>query len=455
MQPNIVLIVLDSVRRDHLSCYGHSRPTTPSIDRLAEEGVRFDAAYATSCWTVPSHASLFTGLLPSAHRADLDTQQLDPAIPTLAGLLTARGYRTASISCNGFVAPYTNLTQGFQLAVDVHGSKGSSDGVLGRLRQGIRRRVRRLTERDRGAARATRLARRWLRERSGSDPFLLFLNYMDCHLPYALKGPARYRFVEPEARSRVDALPMDPFAHMAGVRTYSDQEVGDLKSLYDGALRYLDDQIASIRAGLEEAGMLERTLLIVTSDHGESFGEHGLFDHQYGLLENLIRVPLVMRGPGVRAGEVDADLVQLTDVLPTLLDAAAGAPDDRPEIELPGFSMFGPERRKWVFAEYLVPNVKAIERRFPDVDTARLNRPLRAASDGRHKLVMDRSGNTWLYDLIEDPEEIHDRTEELPEVLERCTAAMAEGLGSWPERVVSEASDLTDLQERLEALGYL
>ena len=123
-RPNVVLVVLDSVRRDHLSCYGYHRETTPNIDRLDECGLLFEQAYSTSCWTIPAHASLFTGLYPSRHGADLELG-LDEEHQTLAGYLSAHGYRTAAISCNGFVSKVTGLDRGFQASRDVNTLRGA------------------------------------------------------------------------------------------------------------------------------------------------------------------------------------------------------------------------------------------------------------------------------------------------------------------------------------------
>lgn len=460
-RPDVVLVVLDSVRRDHVSCYGHGRRTTPALDRIAREGVRFTRASAASCWTLPSHASLFTGLYPSEHRADLDTGRLSARHGTLAETLSSHGYDTACFSCNGFIADRTGLTRGFDVAEDVEALAGGGTGVVSRLVRGVHRRWRAWTRRDRGAGRATRRAREWLRERTGRRPFFLFLNYMDCHLPYRLRGADRHRFVEPGGRERADAVPQDPFGVMAGRTLMSEEELEDLQRLYDGCLRYLDRHVAAVAEELRERGRWDRTIFVVTSDHGESFGEHGLLDHQYGLYQELLEVPLVVRLPGgARGGSVDDRLVQLVDLPEVLAEAATGGggADGGDGARSPG-DAFGRVEREEAFAEYLVPNVAAIRRRFPEADTSRFEVSMRSVrTEPGEKLVWRDDGRRELYDLTEDPGETVDRAHVRPDRVSALTDRIEQRLGGWPEVDRAPARDdegLEQVRERLEALGYL
>lgn len=453
--PNIVLIILDSVRRDHVSCYGYERRTTPHIDRIAREGTIYRRASSASCWTLPSHASLFTGLYPSEHRVDLDTQHLDPAYETLASRLRKRGFATASISCNGWVTPHSNLTHGFDLAVDVGELAGGDDGFWPRAVRTLHRRWRRLTERDRGAERATRMAEEWLKRRTLDQPFMLFLNYMDCHLPYKLQGRHRYHFVEDGREDEVDEVPQEPFAVMAGRETLSAQDLEDLKSLYDGCLHYLDEHVARLDGTLHELGFADDTVLVVTSDHGESFGEHGLMDHQYGLYENLLSVPLVIRFPGKQGRAEDGRLVQLVDLVPTLVEAAGG--NMQVEEAPAARSLFGSSERDVALAEYLVPNVRAIRRRFPDAGTEAFNVALRSVTDGTHKLITGSDGRVELYDLDADPGERTNLSSTRPDVVARLQSRLNDVVGDWPVRQSVPGPKPVDaaVRSRLENLGYL
>ena len=455
-RPNVVLIVLDSVRRDHLSCYGYERDTTPHIDRIASQGVRFTRATVASCWTIPSHASLFTGLYPSEHGVDLDTAYGDSDYQTLASILGDSGYVTGSISCNGFITENTNLTTGFQQSLDVLRLRGSGSGIGAKLVRGLHRRWRRLTTRDRGGRRATRLARKWLRDRLNDDqPFFLFMNFMDCHLPYRLRGGSRHRFLAPSERKRADAVPQDPFAVMAQELDFAPQDLQDLQALYDGCLHFLDGQVRGLDEALHELRMADNTLFVVTSDHGESFGEHGLLDHQYGLYESLLAVPLVLRLPdGEGAGTVRDDLIQHVDVLPTVADVVGinGTP-----AVASGVSALSGAGRDVAFAEYLVPNVKAIRRRFPEADVSRFDVALRWISTDSHKLIARRDGTTELFDLVSDPTEERNIAVAQPALVAELARSMTANLGDWPEarRDGGPVDDMDDMRERLRALGYI
>ncbi len=455
--PNIILIVLDSVRRDHLSSYGYARPTTPHIDQIAADGVRFTQAYATSCWTVPSHASLFTGLYPSQHGIDLETLGLPAGPPTLASRLGELGYETICLSCNGFVGGAANrLNHGFQRSVDVEALYGGRGRLPGKLLRWLHARWRHARRVDRGAQRATNMACRWLRQRSPDRPFFLFLNYMECHLPYRLRSAERYRFLPADRRVRADRVSQDPFAVMSGRLTLSAQDIDDLQALYDGGLHYLDRQVARLDACLQEVGRRNDTLVVITADHGESFGEHGLFDHQYGLYEHLLAVPLIMRLPGhSRAGTLQPQPVQLVDLLPTLIGlVSAGRAGERPTS---GPSLLNGASRDVVMAEYLSPNLRAFRRRFPEVDVARYAVAMRSIRREQYKLIWRSDQRLELYDLMSDPGETTNRAEAEPNRVAELQAQLERFLGPWPglERPEAEAADMETLRDRLEALGYL
>ncbi len=194
---------------------------------------------------------------------------------------------------------------------------------------------------------------------------------------------------------------------------------------------------------------------MITSDHGESFGEHGLFDHQYGLYEPLIRVPLVARWPELgTGGRVEDGLVQLVDVFPSIAAlAGSSVPVGDPWASS---TMFEEPDRSFAAAEYLVPNLRAFQRRFPDANTKAFDSAIRSIRDERFKFILRRDGRAELYDLIEDPDEIRNLCEAQPERAQRMEALIEERLGPWPEDLDAGAGgDLDPLRERLEQLGYL
>jgi arylsulfatase A-like enzyme len=254
---------------------------------------------------------------------------------------------------------------------------------------------------------------------------------------------------------------MDPFGVMGGAITLSGQEIATLQDQYDGCLYYLDQQVGRLVERLKKLGLYEQTIFIVTSDHGESFGEHGLFDHQYGLYEHLLRVPLIVRLPGgARAGERLTQLFQHVDLLPLLKDWLQAK-----EATSGSSAFIFPDRpaRQAAFAEYIVPNLRALQRRFPQQEFPRFNMPLRSIAADGYKLILRRDGQRLLYHLDRDPQETNDLAEAEPLRADQLEQRLFEQLGHWPgggppgeEDPEAHSAPLPkELEERLEALGYL
>jgi len=317
--PNVLLFVIDTLRADHLSCYGHERPTSPNLDAFAEDALRFETAFATAPRTVASHASLFTSLPPAAHgvwnepRPDQDPGAFDalaPAAVCLAEVLFKHGYQTLGVADGGWLQVDRGLAQGFSLWDTVH------EGVEGRVTRALER----LAERDR------------------RQPFFLFLHTYQVHTPLipeqADLAPFDngYQGVLREAleQAREVARSRSEGERLRGVHEeffaplepgFGPEEVEFMRRLYDAQIARVDREFARLLAGLEAQGDLADTLVIVTSDHGQEFGEHGLYDHAQVYDESL-RVPLIVRLPDGhrrRARGVRHEAVSLLDVMPTLL----------------------------------------------------------------------------------------------------------------------------------------
>jgi arylsulfatase A-like enzyme len=292
--PNIVLVVVDTARADHWSCYGYAQSTTPRIDAFAAEAIRFKRAYSTSTWTLPAHASLFTGLYPATHQATQEHMQLDDRFETLAMLLQARGYATAAFSGNPWVSRATHLDRGFDVMKEMWGTpQAREDGTFPHA--------------------TNRLIFDWLRRRSPRQPFFLFVNYIEPHFPYDAPPTYEARFVAPDvsAAERAEAtirwvdwyLHPQPFTpRVAALRT----------GLYDAELAYADDIVGELLAGLRQAGVYQDSLIVITSDHGENLGDHGHLDHVFSLYNSTLHVPLLIRRPRAQqGGTVREDPVQL------------------------------------------------------------------------------------------------------------------------------------------------
>jgi arylsulfatase A-like enzyme len=357
--PNVLLVVLDTVAAGHLSLYGYGRPTSPTLDELAERGIRFDRVRATASWTLPSHASMFTGRWPHEVSAGWLTP-LDRSFPTLAQYLGERGYATA-----GFVANYTycaadsGLGHGFTAYRDyifpgLTALKMAAlidrpvDGLLAVERlvedqigvdflRGPIDQVWHLFKGDRkeaGVVNREFLA--WLGKRQNVNrPFFAFLNFYDAHSPYQLRAEAIHRFSAPPRNNREADLLKD---WMAISRLLpSERQIALIRDAYDDCVADLDEQLGRLVDELERRGDLARTWLIITSDHGESFGEHpGVYRHGTSLYETELHVPLIIVPPGgVQSPKLVTETVSLRDLPATIVELVALS-DDSP---FPGSSL--------------------------------------------------------------------------------------------------------------------
>ena len=344
--PNVLLITLDTVRANHLSVYGYERPTTPTLERLAKKGIRFDRARATAPWTVPSHASMFTARWPHDLGVNWDTP-LDEKYPTLAESLGSLGYATAGFVANTMECSYDRgLSRGFTRYEDYtlehllpfrtawlidHFLQAISDaGVfvgrafdIGPFRpmadSWVARQFIRWPRKDAGSINHAFID--WLSgRREPRRPFFAFLNYYDAHAPYVLPTGAEYRF------GLVPRRPADFIFLMEYWETIDKLTLRPVlrdlaRDSYDNCLAYLDQRLGELFNELQRRGVLDRTLLIVTADHGEGLGEHGLFDHGGSLYVPEIQVPLLIVLPADRRSTgIVRETVSLRDLPATILD---------------------------------------------------------------------------------------------------------------------------------------
>ncbi len=321
--PNVILIVMDTVRAKGLGLYGYERATSPRLERFSKTGVTFDRALSNSPWTLPSHGSLFTGRLPHEISADWLTP-LDDTYPTLATAFNERGYQTAAFVANLlYCTSASGLDRGFARFEDFPISWRMSihSSWLARALLGVREldgETDRFVRKRASDVNAGFLD--WLADRP-RRPFFAFLNYFDTHAPYLPPQPFDSMFGDGSA------LP-DPAVR----RSWSAAQIQRSVDAYDGAMAYLDSEIGKLIDELDSRGLLENTLIVITSDHGEQFGEHGLFDHANSLYRQVLQVPLVVSFRGhVPAGVRVPHPVALSDLAATIVDlsdlAAVGRPD--------------------------------------------------------------------------------------------------------------------------------
>jgi arylsulfatase len=291
--PNVLLISIDTLRADHVGCYGYARQTTPKIDAMAARGVIFERAISQSNTTLPAHASMLTGLYPIEHGCDPARQTaLSPRVDTLAEIMLQHGYHTAAVTSVSWVSAEFGLDQGFE----------------------------RFLYHERSAAPQVKRALRLLAD-FGDRPFFLFVHLFDPHSPYT--PPAQYHdmFLAPGEDRGVDGDIMRFFA-TRDMRAPDPHAVDILRKLYDGEIRYVDDYLGRIFRWLDEHKKLDDTVVIVTADHGESFGENGAWVHGTALYAQQLHVPLIIAYPRrVQPGTRRAELVEASvNILPTILD---------------------------------------------------------------------------------------------------------------------------------------
>ena len=429
---SVILIVVDTLRADHLGLYEYERPTSPTLDAWAKQGRVFDNALAPSPWTLPSFGSLYTGRWPLIHQAGMAeglqhpsgrTLPLGPAagVPTLAETLRAVGYRTLAVANNPWLAPTFGMARGF----DVYDfDSGASNGQHRPADEVVQRALELVDDVD-------------------EQPFLLVVHLFEPHLEYNAPPPFRNSF-SASIRSNFTL----PIEDINGLRNRSHdiapQDRAFVVAAYDEEIAYVDEQLGVLRDGLAGRELLDTSMIVLTSDHGEELFDHGGFEHGHAMWQELIHVPLVVWAPGVEPGRESAP-VSLVDVMPTVLDTLGIASPTR----FDGISLW--------------PNLSAVVP-LPDrplfAEGIHYGSPQSAVVRWPHKIIVSHQDDViGVFDLERDPHErndltVHDR--DLPDTLiaELCRhQRMARRVGTFTDREAAEPGQ--DVIERLRSLGYL
>ncbi len=429
---NVLLVVLDGARPDHLSCAGYERDTTPFLDQVAREGVRFAQAVTSAPWTLPAHAAMFTGLFSVTHGATSEQPVLSGAHRVLAEHLKASGYRTAAFCTNPSVSPAAGMGRGFDR---FHTQRGGR--LTGRAADYARRASDRvLGRRDAGARRTNRAVLDWLG--ASQDPFFAFVHYNEVHLP--LRPPAPYdRMFMPRQfdGARVRAVTQGWDFHAADAPS-SAEDLAIVRALYDGALRYADMRLKELADALASQGRWDRTLLVVTADHGEDLGEHGGLGHGGGMYDTLLRVPLLIRCPRrVPRGFVVEEFAQPVDLLPSILELlglppAGGSVQGR-ALLVDGHATPGPD---FVIAERFRADLGARGRAGSNSEKRGADVRQKAIRTRREKFVWHSDEGNELYDLVRDRDEQQNLIERESDRAEQLRRRLFDWLASV-ERVES------------------
>jgi len=414
--PSVVLIVLDTVRADHLSLYGYERETTPRLARWAESATVFENAFSAGAWTLPGVGSILTGVYPSQHGAGVSgPSRLHDDVPTLAETLRARGFATGAVANVSFLNEAFGLNRGF----DSYDFDPAGD-VSGTRRADV----------------SADLALEWIDGRT--DPYFFMLHLFDAHRHYDAPAPARGTFTAQYAEGYDPAtLPTLESRLEAERRSDLDFHV----AAYDEELLWLDIQIDRFLAALESRGRLEDTLVVLTADHGEAFRDHEHSIGHGGCLHNeVMRVPLVIWEPGRAAVGRSTVPASTVDIVPTVLEYTGVEP-----LAVAGISLRGALR-----GEAPEPRSIFAQNRFYNTDLTSLIRwPLKFIQDHR------RQGRA-LYDLGADPGEITDLWDPDDGDVTRMVNSMRREVRAIRQGREGQAVEMSpELAERLRALGYV
>ena len=491
-KPNIVFVVLDTHRVDRLGCYGYTRDTTPNLDTFARDATVFENAISPAQWTVPSHASMFSGEPPSTHMALHASDMLDPCYRTLAERLRSSGYRTVGFCNNPLVGIVNNgLKRGFDLFYNYSGAIRSvpakpSDrnftpfrAARERFTQILRKisypiqnafansaqlfhaavnpvwvplwtRFARFKGNTGGSIRdASTFVRQQVKSGDG-QPWFLFINLMETHHP--LSAPERFAeaFVPHWREGRAARDFMQAFtAHAVEWLTPPDKPLSEweqqtLSGMYDAEVAYQDHLLAELLTTLDSPQSRKDTMVIFVADHGEMLGEHEMMGHGFGAYQELIHVPLLIRFPGQSTGRRIADRVSATRLFHTVLDAAGFETYETSyshavDVHSQSLMRLPPAANKpqpAVFCEAYAPQfaLELVERHKPNLlETPYFRATHRAAYDGAYKLIHVEDLCDELYALDADPREMHDLVASEPEPARE----LAERLGQFVDKAVS------------------
>ncbi len=453
--PNVVMFFIDTLRADHVGCYGYPRETSPSLDALAARGTLFENAISQSSWSLPSYASAFTSLYSSAHHVDEKNQRLSPSLTTLAGIFSSNGYDTAAFVGGSHLSAIFGLDTGF----GVYSDRPHFGSLFNTVPP----------------------AAQWLKGRK-KKPFFLLVQGYDAHIPYqvplgfaemwdpgyrgmihdldVLKFKNVHRIADgvfyyptspdggkptPEESATLDSMdPVVPVSAPIASVALAPADHRHIIAHYDGAVSYADTWLGYFLERLEALGLADNTVVMVAGDHGEALGEQGYYRHRWDLYESQIHVPLVLAGPGIAASRKIPDMVELIDLAPTLLDLC----------RIPPFHAHqGHSLQRYLAAD-----------RTPPRDPTRmafstLSNCLSVRTERWH--LMRWTDNTvlesrGLYDITTDPTEQHNLTGRQPAVCRELETALAD----WEERTfrpvpeTGKAALTAEEQEMFKDGGY-
>ena len=442
-KPNIILVSIDTLRADHLGVYGYERNTSPNMDALARESAVFLNTDASSPWTLPSHVSLLTSLSGLNHQVYYREDKIDPSLPTLADILRSNGYCCSAITGGAFVSPIFGFSKGFD-SYEIRAAELKDKNLAEQCFEGVSR---------------------WLDDNAGKN-FFLFIHTYQTHSPY--ESPAAYNtmFVgENPKRFGFDVL-TDLGGPTGVFKKLPEADRQNIIGLYDGEIRYTDEKlIKPLIEKLQQIGIYERTMFIITSDHGEQFYDHGSWNHGNFLYADTLKVPLIIKFPYSKyRGRNFSTIVRVIDILPTILEELK---TDFNETSFDGRSLIPILKGREKESRTFLADVADTADRSP---TSRIPMKI-AVNSGDFKLVLNREYRKEyleslpeppppnppieLYNLRDDPGEKKNIADQQTEVVRRLTAQVKSLYQNAQKRQPVKAGMTKELEDQLRALGYI
>lgn len=404
---NILLISLDDLRADSLGCYGYKRNTSPFIDYISTQGILYENAYVVTYGTFSSHSSILTGL----YQGSLYCQstgieyKINEVVPMVQEYLKRAGYFTIGVTDGGLLSK----AYGFQKGFDIYDDQGN------------------------GIEKGTEKVINYLKQNENKGPFFIFYHTYDIHSPY--NPPPPYDKIFGDFKSNINPINEEllKYAHTAW-KDLSEEDLKFLKARYDGSIRYVDENLLKFFQKLQELEFFKNYFLILTSDHGEEFGEHGGLLHRDFLYEELIHIPLIITGTGISKGKRINPLASHIDILPTLLKFAGITKMNFH----PGMDLLKIKKRKFIFCQYE-------ERRY-------------VLRTEKFKFILNAKGNMELYNLIKDPREKDNLSEKNPKICKKIKKQLEKfrkGLPDFCSPAQAKANLSKEDIEKLKSLGYI
>lgn len=479
--PNIIVMVLDTARAKNFSCYGYQKETTPNIERIAQRSVLFENAYSPAGWTLPSHSSMLTGLYPVEIPSQISDLSSCKDVLTLPEMLKRIGYYTLGISSNYLVSDAFGFHKGFDRFLKVWQLFNSPHDVFYIKRQikkdlfsAVKNIIKELNESNpfinsanllyrkyysdvirnsvRTAEKATRIIQTQLKSvKNAGIPFFFFVNYMCAHNDYNPSSKDKNLFLD---NGESKAVSQEAVAYYLGDSHLDDDDFMYLTKLYDAELHYADRKVGQIFEWLRQLDMLDNTLVIVTSDHGEHLGEHNHFNHLFSVYEEIIHIPLIIKYPGNCLNKKTKDEYTSLRNLVYLIDEVVSG-----KLEKSIRSIY-PEDEEYIISSMVHQrahfDVSDCGDRYERIKKSLLVDKFAVIRDG-YKLIKNGADNYELYNIKSDPQERDNLVHHNSSLSKK--SELADFLSDWLEKcnrkIDNKDSINARVAKRLKALGYM